>query len=390
MTLEQARTTLQAEYERAGFDIVTVQDDGTPVFRHSNRHAAESTFCLVADDIQEYAHLMAVRDELETWQLAIGNANYYEHLLTPLDPHLPPDVVRGFQLQQNDDSEVLVEVNYASPLFSNLLRFEAGYMALCVDHISQMPKRWAAASQNQPLDIRRSFSQVLTIRVHKLQASSPTEARELALPLLERSLFTLAADFDMAMDLARAWPRSRLSYFAQLEDKQLRQRMAELKTITSAFRTDLVRLYLAGVSSSVPSLQFLAFYQVLLFFMQSVNDAAAHAALATILSERNFEADDYTLARIVATVKQNSQDLDMQIRLLSLLRQHADAAIEQAYIDPDSQLPDVANRLIATHAVILEALRRPVPTDAFSPQFEQQVPLLRFLAKRVITATGAT
>lgn len=383
MSIEQARRALKDGYEEAGFEVVDTIDD-VVYLRYPDPRTYDVLLYISDEDAAEYAQVLALKGDFaeRPGDCSICSTTYREQLIYPLDSGIPDTDLRDFYFRQGD-SAPLVEVDTLSYFFANHFRFEQGYLDLCIDRLYLMPKSFRRKSNVRPVDIRNILARPTTIQVSEMQAASIEEALHLSTELIESSLFLLAYEYELPIVLADSWPQSRFE-----KHKEKTQRIAsrteavDLIIPAGAFRTDLVRLYQAGISSQIPTQQFISFYQILEYFFDEMRRSKLYDQLGAIIQNGNGDTKQ-TLPRIVETVESSEENDDIVPLLETLLRQH----MGDTYADTVSVL---ANRLRTIRdSIVFAGLDRhhlPFPVD--SEAVIRDVPLIKFLAERVILTTA--
>jgi hypothetical protein len=274
-------------------------------------------------------------------------------------------------LPKPNSKSIYVEIGLASPVFCNFMRFDQGYGNLCIDRLFELSPRTREASRKQPLDARTIFARPLTIRVFQINAPSLQEAQQRSDEWIDRTLFTLAYEYNLALALASSWTPSRVERLQLIRSKD--HQAGRLFAPDMRFRSDLVQLYQAGIAADLPSHQFLAWFQILELFFQEVDHAGVYERLNAALQEPDFASRPGSLARIVRIVESSRKDATPHLRLLQMIRQHAPAE------DADSS----AHLLLTLRDVIISEGTLPANRESII----RALPLVRRLAEAVILAT---
>ncbi len=391
---EQVKKLLKDNYELAGFDVVEEESEvGDTILRYPEPGAFDVTLKLTRDDIQEYGELLDARNEFAAapYPTSLCRTNFREQLLLSLDPQLDEDSLHDLVFQPAGAGEMYVEIDRVSLVFANYFRFEPGYMQLCIDRIYDVPQRLRAGSNTQPLDIRHTFARPLSMRVFKIGAATLEEATAVSDEWIESSLFTLAYEYELPLLVAQDWPTSNAVRRQKLQRLSLRAQRVIVPD--AGFRRDLVQLYQAGIASPLPTQQFLSFFQVLELFFQEVDHAGAFTALENLLRDPDFEADDETLREIVQIVETYKTHASSRDLLELLIRQYVPSAEIKAFIETNNGSAEENIRALATR---LQDLRDSIvnvgagapPVYVNSAEIKRDVPLVKFLAEKVILATG--
>lgn len=363
---------LKDGYEHLGFDVVSETEHGDTLLRYPEPGALDVTLRLTTEDIEEYSHLYAMRHQFQRKPnpTAMLNVNFREQLLIPLAGAIHPQDIQ-LVLPKPTANGMYVEIGHASPVFCNFMRFDQGYGNLCIDRLFELSPRTRQASRKKPLDARTIFADPLTIRVFQINASTPQEALERSDEWIDRTLFTLAYEFNIPLALASDWSPSRVERLRLIHRKD--HQAGKLFAPDARFRSDLVRLYQAGIAADLPSHQFLAWFQILELFFQEVDHAGVYERLSAALSAPDFSTQPAHLARIVQIVESNRKEATPYLRLMQMIRQHAPA---------EDAEPSAHHLLILRDAIVNDGT---LPANPDS--IVKALPLVRRLAEAVILAT---
>lgn len=388
----QVKKFLKDSYELAGFDVVDERPNGETILRYGLHSTVDVALKLTQEDIHEYAELVAAREDFQALPAptSLCSRNFREQLLLPLDASIHEQDVQDVFFKRDEQQKTYVEIDRVSLVYANFFRFDPAYLKLCVDRLLAVPERYRRESQQNPLDIRHIFARPLGIRVFNIAASSIEEAQAVSDELIESSLFTLAYEYDIPLMLAQEWPRSRVE---RQRDLGRRAGRAQRMIVPEAgFRSDLVRLYQAGIASPIPTQQFLSFYQILEFFFQEVDHAGAYAALQDLLSSPDFSPDDEHIMRVIQTVESNTTGLTQADLLEMLLRQYVGSEAIKRFIESqngaaEETLRTLSQRLVELRSAVVNVGVDAPPVSTDSAAFTRNVPLVRFLAEQVILST---
>lgn len=392
MNLEQAKKYLKDGYELAGFDVISEEANGDTLLRYPEAGLHDITLKITPEDAQEYAELVEAREEFISLACGFANANFREHLLQALSPHIDERDLQDFFFKGQDNSQIYLEIDAASLVFVNYFRFEPDYVKLCLDRLLALPEKYRHASQTHPLDIRSFFARPLTLRVFNIGATSPSEALILSNRLIENSLFQLAYRYQVPLILAQSWTVSRYERRRLLRRDDPEQDYELVPNV--AYRQDLVRLYQAGLASSIPSHQFLSFYQILEFFFYEVEHASAYQPLRDFISSADFQADDADLTRLIYIIEGTKAHQSTVDLLAQLMRQHVGSAAIRGFLESqgtgaEESLLALARRLVGLRDAIVNAGENLLPMPVDSHNVSRDVPLVRFLAEQVILVMKA-
>ncbi|MDQ7025691.1 MAG: hypothetical protein Q9P44_09040 [Anaerolineae bacterium] len=391
MASERIKKLLKDGYEEAGFDVVDELSNGETILRYPEPGAMDVTFKITDDDIEEYAEMVqASREFRVVGRTGMVNQKFREQLLTPLDNSIDERDLRDFFFKRDNESDTYVELDKLSLVYANFFRFDPDYMRICLDRLFSFPRKMRQQSRRDPLDIRHTFVRLLGIRVFNINARSISEAVQISDEYIDSSLFTLAYEYDIPLMLANDWPATRFERYQRI--RRNAHRLNGMIVPDKSIRGDLGRLYQAGLASQIPAHQFLSFYQILELFFQDVENAGVLDTLYNMLRGEEFRPNNESLSRIVSVVKAHESSISQATLLEQLLRQHVGSDAIRGYIqllggNAEESISSLSRRLARTRDVIVHAGQDTAPLPVDNPMIARDVPLVKFLAERVILAT---
>ena len=388
MNLELVKKRLKDGYEDAGFDVIDERPSGETILRYPVKGALDATLILCNEDVEDYTKLLNAHNEFATLPnpCSVVNRNYREALVHELDPTLDERDLRDFKFTPSDTGMTL-ELDRASLVYVNYFRFDPAYMSLCKDRLFAIPERFRKNSIENPIDIRQLFARPLTIRVQNINAKSINEAVPKSSAVIDGVLFTLAYKYDIPTMLATEFPQGRN---ARLE--KLRANGHQLDNVIvpySNFRSDFIKLYQAGVASTLPTQKYLSYFQVLEYFFQEVDNAGAYMAVSNLLQSNDFTGDDADVRTIINAVESNKKGQTAASLLSELIYQHIGTNAVRDFIMTNGGMAEesvqsLTARLVGIRDALLNPLDLPVSVD--DVEIKRTVPLIKFLAEQVILA----
>lgn len=269
--------------------------------------------------------------------------------------------------------------------------------------------------------IRDLYVRPITIRVHNIGESSVEAAEKRSTPLIESALFEVAYLKRVAYQVVDNWPtpvrlsaRDRFSFGERLAGFNLPFPRAR-------FNPDLVRFYQLGAGSDIPVLQFLAFYQVLEYFFVSISDQRLYTQLAKRINDPRFATVARQLDRLIQDVVSHRRMSDESEMLKMVLMEYVDKdelrtfveeyqghlgdklytkkrtrfGVEcQVNLESDSIYADVAKVVKTVRNALVhssdryERQDRHIPFSKNAEVVRLEVPLVKFLAERIIVASA--
>lgn len=416
MDFDEARKELLTAYESLEFRVVDP---------HARELLLQNDACrlrLCDADIEEYAALTEIRASLTQAPNAcsVVSLKYREQLIRPLDTLRlsPMFMIRGaetYLFGSRDGFEPYLEIGPATPHFIQRLRFDADL----VDHVT---RRFRMRRPGEYADHSELFSRMITIRVHRLDAKSLAQATEASDRLIDAAFFELSYLKGIAVGTVEAWPNMRVrGHRRHFRHGEIHHGRA-LPLPRTSFNPDILRFYQLGTSTDVPVLQFLSFYQVLEYFFISVSDAHLYDRLRTRLNDPRFRATASHLDRLVQDVLDHNRATDetemlravltkfvTEQEVIEFIRAYEEFLKEPYYSKKRTRFGvDIEVRLQEGHvlgnvAKVFKAVRnalvhsadrheraeRHVPFSKGTEIVEKEVPLVRFLAERVVIASAS-
>lgn len=421
MNLADAKTQLRTSYEAAGFDVLEENAQGETLLRHQHPRTRDIILRITLEDVNEYAVFSRLRHTYATEPAptSIVSPTYREQLVQALDPAIVEADLRNFQFSGRHEDAPVVELDVVSLIFINYFRFDPAYLQLCLDRLYLMPDFKRRTSPEDPVDIRETFARLTTIRVHNLQTTSLARAVEESSGMIETCLFTLAYEWDLPLWLETSWPTSRFERRRQRQEHlEERQRAGDMRLPEARYQGDLLRLYQAGISASVPTQKYLAFYQILEMQFEEASNSDLYERLARQINDPRWKPNQANLRRLIQDVIEHRDAMDDVAALAAVLARYVGALAIDDFIaqtetsagEPlysrrrmvfgesipsakgeDQTLIVIARRLRAVRDAIVHTGRaRHIPLSQTTENITRELPLLKYLAEQVIIATAGT
>lgn len=411
MALDQARDELQTRYEEAGCTLV----EKTPerlLFNFKGDH-----FLVDEQDLRQYRSFMLARPSLDTApvECSLVGPHYREHGLRTLDQSFSSRRrFDKFEFAARPSDAVEVRISQATPLYTDFFRFDERFLGFVLRDEPRFRR-----SRQRAYKIRDRLYRPLTIQVANLEGETAADIVPESTHLIESCLFEVAYLKDVALWLRQEWfpRRPRFQDFGRdRSDPDHRPKVPE-----HTYNPDLIRFFQLGVSTDVPELQFLAYYQVLEYFFVTVSDDVLYQKLRNRIQEPGFIPDPQRLDRVVQDVLGHTREADETKMLRNVLDRFVpeDDVINfiQDYEDYVRQPHYTARRTLFGEAVevplksghvhgnvakTIKSVRnalvhssdrhernpRHVPFSDTGAIVAAEIPLIRFLAERVLISTA--
>jgi hypothetical protein len=404
MNFDDAKTALKDGYVQAGFKLV----DEHPTdlfFRYRSEHIRISE-----QEISDFASVAPALSSLKTLpvECAICSSTYREQVITGFPPS-------SRQIIFGDTNGLFVEMSRASKLFLNYFRFHHAYLELCLHRLRLNRNREAG---------RDFLYHLATIKVHNINEATPETAIARTSSLIHSCLFELTYLDQHVYALAENWPlhqpASNKPFRFQKSSYSPQRRLP-----TAAFNVDTVRFYQRGMDAHDPVIEFISFYQVLEYHFVSVTDAHLYHRLSQRLNDPKFSTTPANLDQIISEVKTHQQETDELKMLKAVLETYVEeteliAFVEQyeeylgndkkIYTNPKQEaifgeklvitpktghvLGNIATRIKTIRNALVHSSdryrrqARYIPSVVNESIIALEIPLLRYLAERVIIGTA--
>ena len=418
MNFDEAKTFLMDGYSRADLEVST--EDKQLII-----HYRDFEFHVLEEDISEYADMYDFLSTLAVMptECSVCSTSYREQVVTPLDPvrvRIPLHLPSGFVFGEPSDEGIYVEISRASSYFQNYFRSDEAYLQFCLD-IMRRPYMRGAERGVDITDIRRYMYVPTTIRVHNMSEASVQAAVKRSSLLIEACLFELSYLKGLPLGLAEEWPRHQPRTRPFRFGDSVPGNELPLPSVT--FNSDIVRFYQRGMSTNDPVTQFLSFYQVMEYFFLTVTDEQLYAKLSRRINDPRFSTTDRNLDRIIQEVIEHRRTTDQtemlkavlgkfvdENELIEFIKAYEEHLGEKLYtkrktifgvdmaevrLTPGHVFGNISERITTIRNAIVhssdqyERQERYIPLTTTSERLiGRDIPLLKFLAERVIIATA--
>jgi len=404
----------------AGFSLEG-ESDGSTTVSHDGY-----TFIMTANDVLSFISNESALANLREIPCrgSLCSSSYREQVIRSLEPRNEHILFR-FRIPSisfgapDGSAGPYVTFGPATDLFMHKYRIDLDYLRSLPDSVYASASRRRAGAG--PLDIQELFFRPYTIRVTSFFATSHDDAIERTNRILDACIFELGYLKRMGIQLADDWPHRRRLTAVERFNYGDKYNSDHLPSPRSSFNPDLVRFYQFGMSSDIPVLQFLAYYQVLEYFFLTVSDEHLYAKLSQRLNDPRFSTVPKQLDRVIQDVaehKRSSNETEMLKAVLVRFVDKADLAAfiteyqthlgEKVYtkkrgrfgtetnvnLDPEHIFDGIAGIVKAVRNALVHSSDRydrndrHVPFSKSTEIVRLEVPLLKYLAERVIIGSA--
>jgi hypothetical protein len=372
------------------------------------------------DDIIQYAKFEDIRldYQIEPNECSICSTNYRENIVIPLAS------IRSRAGRLREDKVVFGEISedqkYAvisqpSDMFFDVFRFNPDFIYASF----RLPMFFPAEPPVETVDIRSKYYRPMTIKVYNLNEHRIQDSISTSTQIIENCLFQLAYLKEAPYWLAEEWPIKRTIFTRGFEfNERFEGWNLPLK---GNYISDVIKFYQFAVSTDIPELKYLSFYQVLEYFYIPVSNEKLYEKLSNKLKEPRFKYTPSYLDQIILEVDDHKKITDEAEMLKNVLEKFIGDKELIKYIssyeahlksqiyskkhnvfgtDVEVQLKtghvcgNLAKQIKETRNAIvhssdrLEQKNRHVPFSKTTKSIMQDIPLMKFIAEKVIIATS--
>lgn len=418
MEFIDAKTKLKERYITEGFELVE-ENQGELFFKYPKRDTR--IIRISKEEISEYLEYENEQQifKTEPVECSICSTIYREHMVDVLDYGegsllLLKDIV--FTFGEPYEGNIYAEIGPASNLFVNFFRFDKALKEFSIRRLYGLLSR---RGTNKFIDMRDSLFKPQTIKIHNMQAPNIDAALRRSNLTIDACLFELSYLRGITLTLHERWPlrEPRIRPFKFGEQFNGNQ----LPFPRVSFNADIVRFYQRGMSTEDPVNRFLSFYHVLEYFFVNVSDEQLYNKLSQRINDPKFSTSPKNLDNIIRDTLKHRRETDETEMLKLVLNKFVDEAelIEfiKAYemhidenlyskrrtifgegievkLEPGHIISNLAKRIKFIRNALVHSSDRYdrnqsyVPTASAENMIRQEIPLMEYLAEKVIIASA--
>lgn len=416
MDFNEAKEYLKNGYIQAGLNLID-EHDKELFFR---RPPHEKMLIRISEqEIEECAAFEQLRLTFQKLpaESSICSPNYREHMVTSYDPRrFPGPRDRVFVFGEQGDEVLYAEVGPATASFVNFFRLDEAY---CQFSLERLGRAYLRGSENKSVDLFEILYKPLTVRVYNLQTRDAETALKRSSSIVDACLFELSYLKNITLKLEEEWPHRRPRVKPFRFEETIKGNQLPLPQV--GFNPDIIRFYQRGMGTYDPVDQFLSFYHVLEYYFVAVSDEQLYSKLSRRINDPRFSTTPSYLDRIIQDALNHKRKTDETDMLKLVLEKYVDEAGliefiaayeeylgEKIYTRKRSVFGEsVEVRLVSGHVfgnlatrvrVTRNALvhssdryerqQRYIPTVKAENSISREIPLMRYLAERVIIAAA--
>lgn len=398
---------------------------------------AGSKYFIARDEIQSYADFQEKKPSFESLPLSCGicSTNYREHILVPTDPYpyaapwpfsqnIP--IVGAVFFGTPSKEKIYAEMSPMSNDFLNFFclnqDFYSSFNTQFFRRHSTPPPVNVSPEQVAATNFRDLYQKPTTIKIYNLSETNVQIAHKKSSKIIEDCLFQLSYLKRVALWLMEEWPHKKRFSPALSQSFQFGASFDGWNLpLAATFNSVAIRFYLLGITSRVPELSFLAFYQVLEYFFVLVSNERLYDKLVNQIKDPKFTLSQKQIDQLVQAVNKHKQENDETEMLKNVLTKFVDEAELIQFISSyekhlgqnvytkkhnvfgtDIEIPLQEKHAIGNTAKHIKETRnalvhstdryegeiRHIPFTETTAQIERDIPLIKFLAERVIISSA--
>jgi hypothetical protein len=412
MTLDDVKEKFKKEYVRTWLELV---DEHQEELYFRTRGGTQ--FKASSEDLKSYLEFANRQSTFENkpFETCLSSPTHYEQLVTNASRFSSLlSFRRGEKIQFGTPSTdpITVEIGEASSDFKNYFRFHEYVVVRTLERL-----RINRGRENPTLG--DFLYAPLTIKVLGLNETSSDTAAKKALELIEGCLFNLAYLKGTSLVLEEELPkRQALGDSFQFEENDFGK---ELPLPRAKVNKDIARFYQRGMAVEDPVNQFLSFYQILEYFFLTVSDEELYRKLASLVNDPLFSAKPKHLDKVIQATLNHKRESDETEMLRLVISKHVDESELIAFIGAyeghlgdkwytkkrklfgeENEVRATSGHVLGNVAKRVKLIRNAlvhssdrynrqenfVPTRAAEMEILKEVPLVKYLAEKVIIASG--
>lgn len=412
MTLDEVKEKFKAVYLRTWFELADERPDELLFRTHRG-----SLIKVSADELRGYMDFEVRRGSFErkATESCLCSATHYEQPITSANRFSPILSARhGQRIIFGDPASdpLYVEISEASSDYKNNIRFHEYSVMRTLERIRLNRN----SEQRELIDLIYAPTTIKVIGLHEASAEAATKK---AIDIIEGCIFNLSYLKGITLVLEDDLPtREAIGDGFRYDEGDMGN---ELPLPKSRINRDIARFYHRGMAMDDPVNQFLSFYQVLEYFFLAVSDEELYRKLSSVLHDPLFSAKPRHLDKLIQATLNHKRESDETEMLRLVLAKHVDETELISFIDAyeshlsekwftkkrklfgeENEVRATTGHVIGNIAKRVKLIRNAlvhssdrynrqenfVPTKAAEAEIRKEVPLVKYLAERVIIGSS--
>lgn len=411
---EEAKNAFKKFYSTQGY---TLEDEGPTELHYVSPQSKSIKFKISEEELNEYLLVSSQFADVTIGATAtsLNGPQFIEQFVDYTSPSSAPFPLlrqRPFIFEGAEGEGLAVEIGPASNIYFNFFRLQKSGAEYFLNRAIRL-------STTNPVSLRDGASRTLTIKFkinNDVDVLSATDVTT----LFESCLFNLSYMNNVHLELRNDWPsvRPRPRIFSSRSAPSTRQ--IPLRRV--AYTVPVLRFYQRGVATDDAYIQFISFYHVLEFFFISVSDRILYDRLSRLLLDPAFRPLPKHLDRLITATEDHKRGNDETEMLKNVLSSYADEndiidfiqsyetrenskiftdksecfgdELEKISLKAGHVLGPIAKRIKTIRNSLIHSSDRYERKQRYLPGIEadrvlsREIPLLKYIAERVIIATA--
>jgi len=376
------------------------------------------------EDINKFLDVENSKDSFgnKPTECSICSKNYREQMLDYQKFYLGFGYNNERFIFGNENGEKMYgEIGLASDTFVNFFRFNE----ISSEHIHLRLRRgflhgfYKNKEKEEPIHLINFLRRPITIKIHNIKAHSIYEAIKESNPVVDACLFELAYLKEISLQIAEEWEKNSPRRHPFRFSDEYKSHNLPLRSIK--YNSDVLRFYSRGTSTEDPVNQFLSFYHVLEYFFISVSDEQLYSILSRRINDPIFSTTPNHLDRLIHDTLSYEQETDETKMLKLVLEKFVDKeeiirfikeieeyenekfyTKQRKIFGKEIEVKPESGHVIANLATRIKTIRnalvhssdkferkaRYVPTGSSEKMINKEIPLMKYLAEKVIIGSA--
>lgn len=409
MEYEETKEKFKSFFIQNGCEILEENDDKL-VFKYLAEGFSFS-FQVDRENIEAYNNVNSSYKVNHPTDCSIMNDNYREVLIDFTTYRDTLD--ERSEIFFGDKENIYIRIGRASNNF--MIAF------LLNKNLFNYSKLFTTPEDEEDQNILEFYDSPFTISIYNLSQKNEDERIKFSDNMFETCLFQLANFKNICTEIIIDWNK----YYEELEvDYDYEDILEQKFDLPKVFyNKDLIRYYILGKSSAFNTHEFLAFYQILEYFFIQVSDENLYEKLSYEIKDPSFKPKDHYLAKLVRIMKGHSRKTNETEMLKNVLKKFTDYEDLKKFIeDYEEEIGEYIytkiNKIFGEEMVVnleeghiygniakiikiirnalvhssdiygYERQERYIPFSESEEIVEKHIPLIKFLAEKVLFATS--
>lgn len=411
MEFDEAKNILTNIYINSGLEII----DKKPNEVYFKTNFYNRFIVLEESEINKYIEAEKLFNSIvnEPFETSILNSNYREQAISYNRAVTFRFLMREpFSFGKIDGQGFYIEISEASNLFLNYFKRNVNFMQ---NVFRRLP------FNNEQTTTESLIRKPITIKIQNLNCTSLEEAIKVSASTFNMCMFELAYLKGVTFDIVEEWNRRNRRDKTFDYEKFIPGNNFPLTN--NIYNEDIVKLYHRGVTTEDPVNRFISYYQVLEYYFVQVSDEQLYNKLSRKINDPKFTTNPSNLDKIIQETLEHKRETD-EVEMLNLvlrkyiseddlfrfIRTYESFINKNIYtkkhtyfgkeLEVKLQTNHVFNNIAKRIKVFRNALvhssdryereERYIPSKDSEEIIKKEVPLLKYLAEKVIIATATT